>query len=344
MSKIIKIAVMVGRFQPFHKGHEEVIKLALNQANHVILVCGSSFLPRTPRNPWTYSEIESMVRSCFPAQQNQITLVPIIDTPYNEEAWIWLIQKNVWQVLQEKFTQENAELYLIKLPFDKDYTKSFPAWDPLELFLSKKISASEIRDDYFQAGGDSDRSAGMVPAPVATFMHKFSSSPEFGALLEEKTFLEKYKKGWESAAYPPTFVTVDAVVCQAGHILMIKRKAYPGKNLLALPGGFIKQDESLLDACLRELRTETRLKMPEPVLKGSLKSKNVYDYPYRSLRGRTITHGFYFELSNDHELPQVKGGEDAKQAFWLPLSQLDSRQIFEDHFSIIQDLLRIYMN
>jgi len=31
----------------------------------------------------------------------------------------------------------------------------------------------------------------------------------------------------------------------------------------------------------------------------------------------------------------VKGGDDAKSAFWLPLSQLEPEQLFEDHYHII---------
>ena len=70
--------------------------------------------------------------------------------------------------------------------------------------------------------------------------------------------------------------------------------------------------ERLLDACIRELREETKIKVPGPILKGSIKRQSVYDDPYRSARGRTLTHGFYIELEPSAELPKVKGSDDAK--------------------------------
>ncbi|VFS46366.1 Bifunctional NMN adenylyltransferase/Nudix hydrolase [Budvicia aquatica] len=79
--------------------------------------------------------------------------------------------------------------------------------------------------------------------------------------------------------------------------------------------------------------------MPAPVLKGSIKRQAVYDAPYRSARGRTITHAFYIELEPSLELPKVKGSDDAKTARWVPLSELDPQVMFEDHYFIIQDML-----
>lgn len=116
--------------------------------------------------------------------------------------------------------------------------------------------------------------------------------------------------------------------------------AEPGKGLWALPGGFAGQDESVLDAFLRELKEETRLKLPLPVLRGSLKNDHVFDHPDRSLRGRTITHAFHFEFPSG-ELPPAKGSDDADKARWVPVSQAleMSNQLFEDHRHILEFFL-----
>jgi bifunctional NMN adenylyltransferase/nudix hydrolase len=76
------------------------------------------------------------------------------------------------------------------------------------------------------------------------------------------------------------------------------------------------------------------------VLKGSIKSSHVFDYPERSLRGRTITNAFLIELPAG-ELPKVKGGDDARKARWFPINDVFrmADQLFEDHFDIIQYFL-----
>jgi bifunctional NMN adenylyltransferase/nudix hydrolase len=132
---------------------------------------------------------------------------------------------------------------------------------------------------------------------------------------------------------------VDACVVQAGHVLLIERRAEPGKGLWALPGGFLEQSETIETAVLRELREETKLKVPEPVLRGSIVTSRVFDDPARSLRGRTITHAYLIHLAPHGEgLPEVKASSDARKARWWPLAQVKPSMMFEDHMSIIKSL------
>ena len=155
----------------------------------------------------------------------------------------------------------------------------------------------------------------------------------------EAEYLAKYPPAWFAPSYPPIFVTLGAVVVQSGHILLIERRARPGRGLWALPGGFLDPGETLEDACLRELREETRLKVPAPVLCGSIRERRVFDAPHRPERGCAITRAYQIELAPALELPKVKGGDDARNAFWLPLAQLEPERLFEDHYLIIQAML-----
>jgi bifunctional NMN adenylyltransferase/nudix hydrolase len=121
---------------------------------------------------------------------------------------------------------------------------------------------------------------------------------------------------------------------------MIKRRAEPGKGLWALPGGYVNAntDKSVLDAAIRELREETGIKVPEPVLRGSIKDNRVFDAIDRSPRGRIITHCFKIELP-DGPLPRVKGQDDAEKAKWVPIAEVRSEECFEDHYEILQHFL-----
>jgi bifunctional NMN adenylyltransferase/nudix hydrolase len=162
---------------------------------------------------------------------------------------------------------------------------------------------------------------------------------EYKNLCAENLFIKDYKKQWESSPYPPTFVTVDSLVTQSGHILLIKRKSAPGKGLWAIPGGFIKEDEKIVDSMIRELREETKIRVPAPVLKGSIIKSEVFDDPKRSMRGRTITHAFHIALPPNVELPPVKGSDDADKAVWFPISEVYREMMYEDHYDIILNMV-----
>ena len=215
----------------------------------------------------------------------------------------------------------------------------FPQWELVDVDATEDISATEIRDQYF-AERTNSFVQWAVPEPVFGWLERFRTQPEFAQLKSEAEFIARYRKAWAAAPYPVTFVTVDAVVVHSGHILLVRRRSEPGRGLWALPGGFVNQDERLDAACIRELREETGLKLPEPVLRGSIKDRQVFDHPTRSLRGRTITHACLFNFPTG-ELPRVKGSDDADKARWVPLNEFAQMRsvMFEDHFDIAYHFL-----
>ena len=101
MSKKFDYLVFIGRFQPFHKGHQLVVNRALASSERVIILCGSSFRPRCFRNPWSFEERESMLRACFSHADNQrILIAPLMDVLYNDEVWVGRVQKKVKSIIQ----------------------------------------------------------------------------------------------------------------------------------------------------------------------------------------------------------------------------------------------------
>jgi len=327
--------IFIGRFEPFHNGHQEVVAKALDLSHKVILLIGSAYQPRTLRNPWDYSEREAMIRLVFSNEENKrILIFPLMDYTYNEPLWIRSVQQIVGGVVHNKIGSE-AKVGLIRRYKDSSsyYLSQFPQWGRVDVENYQSINATDIRLAYFGEGKISN-----VHPNIAVELERFKHTSQYEQVANEQRFISHYKKGWENAPYSPTFVTVDAVVIQAGHILLIRRKAQPGKDLMALPGGFLNQNERLKDAVIRELREETRIKVPAPVLAGSITKKEVFDDPYRSARGRTITHAYLIELQGE-SLPKVKGGDDAAHAFWVPFGEIKPEMMFEDHFHIIQAMI-----
>lgn len=332
--------IFIGRFQPFHLGHQSVIRTALQQADRVIVLVGSSRQPRSLRNPWTFSERKQFIKASFTTGDHQrISIAPLLDT-YNDLGWVRLVQQTVEGIACQYPIILGQKPHIGLIGHDKDhssyYLSLFPQWKGINVAAYQQLAATPMRDFYF---AEAKVPEGLSNATAAV-LEKNLLSDEYQHLSDEYRFTQRYKKAWDAAPYAPTFVTVDAVVVQSGHILLVERKARPGKGLLALPGGFINQNERLKDAVIRELREETRIKVPAPVLLGSIDKQEVFDNPHRSARGRTITHAYLFSLKDDPRgLPKVKGGDDAKQAFWLPLSKLDPEKLFEDHFHIIEAMI-----
>lgn len=337
--------VFIGRFEPFHNGHAAVARQALRQARKLIVLVGSADTPRTIRNPWTAPERTVMVRDALPEATDRLLIRPIRDHLYNEALWVAAVQRAVAEAITNDDGPRTASVGLIGQEQDeaRQYLRAFPQWRVVDAPRTEVPSASELRQYLFESGrargeGGLRLLEANVPGPVHQMLDAFrQTSPAYQQLVAEYDFIERYRAGWASAPYPPTFVTTDAVVVHSGHVLLVRRRSEPGKGLWALPGGFVRQHESVLDACLRELREETRLKLPLPVLRGSIEANRVFDHPERSLRGRTITHAFHFAFPSG-PLPAVKGGDDADKARWVPVSEALEMgpQLFEDHLHILE--------
>lgn len=347
MSKRFKLAILIGRYEPAHNGHAAIFKQAATLADKVHVMVGSSFQPRTIKNPFTFDErsklIIPMLRDAG-FTGSQITVSALRDYSYNDNIWIQEVQANV--KLGDP-TIEDSDIVILGHEKDESswYLRAFPNWEfvPLDGYVeygSQPIDATKIRELYFE--GHLDFVKGAVPENVFGFLTSFQSTEAYATLVGEYQFIKEYKASWAAAPYAPTFFTVDAVVVQGGHILLVKRGFAPGKGLWALPGGFLNQKETTLTACIRELREETKLKVPEPVLRGSVTYERLFDKPDRSLRGRTLTQAFLIELNGgDAKLPKVKGSDDAQEARWFKISDVMnmSELMFEDHFSIVQTML-----
>ena len=104
----------------------------------------------------------------------------------------------------------------------------------------------------------------------------------------------------------------------------------------------VDQNERLVDAAVRELIEETTIDLPRGLLYGSMGDGVVFDHPGRSLRGRTFTHAYLFDLdkadTRNKDLPSVKGDDDAEDAKWFTFAEILEMGdvIYEDHLSIIR--------
>lgn len=332
------LIVFIGRFQPFHIGHQVVVANALQQASRVMVLVGSAGKPRSSKNPWTFGERKEMIAASLGEDSGRVIIEPLYDKTYNDSAWAAQVQSIVDTYITEHGVT-NPKVGLIGHIKDNSsyYLKMFPQWAFVEHQLNDAVHATDVRDVLFQEKSIKYLD-GILPPSVKQMVMEFTNTPTFAALKQEHKYIQHYRKAWENSPYPPTFVTTDAIVIQSGHVLLIERKSAPGKGLWAMPGGFLNQNETIVNGIVRELYEETRLKVPKPVLIGSIIKREVFDDPSRSERGRIITHAALIQLPPG-ELPAVKGSDDARKAKWVPISELKESNMFEDHFFIIQQMI-----
>ncbi|MEF2279825.1 bifunctional nicotinamide-nucleotide adenylyltransferase/Nudix hydroxylase [Deinococcus sp. YIM 134068] len=329
--------VYIGRFEPPHEAHLLVMLEALRSVQKLIVVIGSARAARNTKNPFTAEERQNVITAMLGEAgipRSRLLFVHVRDYFYNEGLWLSDVQRGV-----AEHTRGSSDVALIGHIKDESsyYLRSFPAWEFIPTHVVSPLSATDVRKAYFE-----DRLEdvmGMVPPAVHAFLDTFRQTPEYAELRAEYDYLREYRAAWKDAPFPPVFVTTDGVVTRSGHVLVVRRAGMPGRGRLAIPGGFLEQDETLLECAVREVHEETGL--GEGVnLAAALRAQAVFDYPDRSQRGRTVTHAYHFDLGIG-QLPVLRAASDAADAFWLPLSEaLNQPELFfEDHHAIIEHFL-----
>ena len=141
---------------------------------------------------------------------------------------------------------------------------------------------------------------------------------------------------YDPHAFPPFAVTVDIVVMTIIEndlrVLLIRRAVPPFRDSWAIPGGFVRPDEDLDTAAVRELAEETSISQ-EP---GHLEQFGTYGHPDRDPRMRVVSVGYWAIVP---DLPTPKGGSDAAYAELVPVAELESGRIrlAFDHDRIVAD-------
>jgi len=85
------IALFIGRFQPFHKGHEYVIKSILKKFDKIVIVVGS--INRSDdENPYTFAQRKQMINAVLKNYRSKYRIISIPDTN-SDQQWVNNITK-----------------------------------------------------------------------------------------------------------------------------------------------------------------------------------------------------------------------------------------------------------
>ncbi|UYD59644.1 hypothetical protein JNMOADIG_00115 [Aeromonas phage avDM5] len=339
-------AVVIGRFSSFfHRGHEMLIYKALQTAENVAVVFGSSHCYPNTINPLpTLVRVrmfkEWMSENLTPYEQKRVTFGHVPDYRYNEDRW----QAEVREQAGEKAGEKVA-----MVAYDKDadsyWIRSF-GWDHIQCMGVQNhgadISNTPMRDEFLRTGVING--AFPINPTVRSFLSTYwnTEGRELrDRLMEERQMWDNELAKFENYPYREALNcnTADTVVTCNNHILLIERKHAPGKDALALPGGHKNANETFQQCAVRELFEEVKIEVKEKDIIGSIKAHEVFDHPKRTAEFCKPTVAYYIVLSPgpNGELPAVNADDDAKAAFWMPMHiyKKNRARMFDDHAEII---------
>jgi 8-oxo-dGTP diphosphatase len=138
------------------------------------------------------------------------------------------------------------------------------------------------------------------------------------------------KKAAYTYEYPHPSVTVDMVIFTVRErrleLLLIERGGEPFKGSWALPGGFVRMDEDLSDAAVRELQEETGITV------RYLRQVGAFGRPGRDPRERVISVAFGAIIPSTGLT--LAAGTDAANVRWWPFDPLPPLAF--DHGEIVK--------
>ena len=156
--------LLVGRFQPFHKGHAAVVAAIRHQRpdEELILAIGSAQESYTPENPFSARErFEMILAALRESRTDGCLVVPLPD----------VARHGVWVAHAEELLPEFRRVYtnnpLTRHLFERaGYPVETPTWVDRERFEGRKVRAALAND-----AGWSD----LVPAAVAELLRRWEA-------------------------------------------------------------------------------------------------------------------------------------------------------------------------
>lgn len=135
-------------------------------------------------------------------------------------------------------------------------------------------------------------------------------------MSEQRTSFDA-AEAYDANRFERPLVTVDLVIFSLRQaqlqVLLVRRRNWPFEGMWALPGGFVRMDESLEEAARRELSEETG------VQDVYLEQLYTFGDLGRDPRTRVITVAYFALISSDHL--QLRAATDAADADWFPATR-----------------------
>lgn len=298
-----RTALFIGRFQPFHIGHENAIsQIAQNpDVGKIIIGIGSSQYHHYFGNPFTFEERADFIKRSLELNIPFETLA--IPDIHDFPKWVSHVEN-----LCPKFQVVYCGNTIVKPLFEQ---RGYPV-ETLERTLD--ISGTQVRD--LMVAGRNWQS--LVSNGVREILE------EINGVGRVRSLHDKHSR----AANTADLIIED----EEGRIVLIERLYEPFAGMLAIAGGYLNVGlETIAQAAVREAREETGL----DISPKEIYYLGVYDELQRDPRGPTISHVYYTKVSGAN----FRAGDDAKSVRLLEKSEIPAVLAF-DHRQILDDYLR----
>ncbi|MDR0900090.1 MAG: nicotinamide-nucleotide adenylyltransferase [Methanobrevibacter sp.] len=153
--------LLIGRMQPLHNGHVQVIKKTLEEVDEIIIGIGSAQLSHSIRDPFTAGERIMMLTKAL--AENNISpdsyyIIPIQDILKNA-VWVSHVK-----MLTPPFNRVYSGNPLVQRLFEEE---EYEVHKP-PLFNRKELSGTEIRRRMI----NNENWESLVPKSVSTIIHE----------------------------------------------------------------------------------------------------------------------------------------------------------------------------
>ena len=170
----IKRAILIGRFQPLHLGHIQIIKKILKERDELVIGIGSAQISHTPENPFTAGERITMITKSLDEEKiarDNFYIIPIVDVGNN----------SLWVANVESFSPKFSTVYsgnpLVQRLFkEAGYEVKKPP-----MYNRKDYSGTEIRRKM-RTGKKWQH---LVPKPVVDIIEEVNGIERMSELKEK---------------------------------------------------------------------------------------------------------------------------------------------------------------